>query len=131
MVSQAILISQGGSFCGNNNYYLGIVKKQLIRNNDNDSTKGGIKLDNTKYYDIESSTWLNVEDDDFTDFSDASSLISNTNFSYNEFLNTPPFKITPIGGYEDILGIMNNTKYGLGISNELQELLLTSSYLNE
>ncbi len=130
MVSQAILISQSGSFYGNNNYYLGIVKKQLIRNNDNDSTKGGIKLANIKYFDVETSTWLEVNDNVLTDFSDAGGFISSDNFKFNEYDDTCPFEIIPNSSYNEVLNVMQNESYGIGTSNNLGELLLISNYKN-
>ncbi len=130
MVSQAILISQGGSFYGNNNYYLGIVKKQLIRNNDNDSTKGGIKLLNTKYYDVELSTWLDVLDTNLSDFSDAGSAISTDNFKFNEYNDKCPFEIVSGGTYSSVLEVLSSDSYGIGTSNKLEDLLLISNYNN-
>ena len=127
MVSQAILLSEGASFYAGNNYYSGIIKKQLIRNNDNDGTSAGIKLNNVIYNDGTQN--LNVTEDNRLEFSDAGNSITLANFSYNEYGDTLPFKLYVEESWDIAQSVLDNQVYGCGTNKEMQDLFLISSYI--
>ena len=123
MVSQAILISDGGSFYCGNNYYSGITKNQLIRNNDNDGTKGGIKLNGC--YFVEDDVITEVTESNRTSFSDAGNALCEANFKFNEYGTTCPFEIVLDTDSRMIIG---NYLYGAGTNTSMAELFLISNY---
>ena len=126
MVSQAILVSDGGSFLAQNNYYSGIEKTQLIRNNDNDGSKGGIKLINVHYY-LEDGTYVGeVTEDNRAEYSDTNA-VNLANFKYNEYGNTCPFEIVELDSIVTQY-LLYGCTYGSGTTTVLGDLLLISNY---
>ena len=126
LTSQAILISDGGSFLAANNYYFGIVKTQLIRNNDKDGTTGGIKLLGA-YYTDSSNVKTEVTSANMSQFSDAGSAINESNFKYNEYGSTCPFNMQ-IDDEIKLTYLMYASHVGVGTNNVLNDLFLISNY---
>lgn len=126
MVSQAILISDGGSFLAANNHYYGIVQTNLIRNNDGDSSKGGIKLNGVYYYDTDLNA-TEVTSANQSSYSDAGAAISESNFSFNEYGSEAPFEMY-VDDLTVLTYVMYASNYGAGTNTVMQDLFLISNY---
>ncbi len=130
LTSQGIVCGQGASVRADNCIFIGI--KSLLKNNDSGSpapySYGGYSLNNCRYV-CESIDYTGSSSDSDNKFTNATpSTLSKEYFKWNTIDGNTLYTPKVLIDLDDLSDELNNSIYGVGINNKLQDALLMINY---